>query len=301
MSELMKLYPDRFRVIWLPSSLARKRWWENLIARLPLPSRCCYLFMYPTIFGAFLREGRLSRSQKTIILYTHSIPELGNPLLQAELLNHADLILFMSNSVRDEVVQAGLNPEKTRIIHFGVEDRVFHIDREIKIDKSVVLASRYSDRKGLSLLPSLVESCPDFHFIALGRGWEEFIDNSKLANCKNFEYFRLDSDSRDYWFPKCEYFLSLSTLEGGPVPLLEAIIIGLYPIVTDTGFTRDFITTDQQGIVLQNPPNLEQLLEVFGYLRTESTSRHSIKKRHDLENLRWQSIARSLVQDIDSL
>ena len=54
-------------------------------------------------------------------------------------------------------------------------------------------------------------------------------------------------------------FLSLSKLEGGPIPLIESMRMGVIPVATDTGFARDIIAHGRNGVVIPNPPTAAQV------------------------------------------
>ena len=44
-------------------------------------------------------------------------------------------------------------------------------------------------------------------------------------------------------------FLSTSTIEGGPIPLIEAMACNRFPVVSDTGFARDLIRDGENGFI----------------------------------------------------
>ena len=45
-------------------------------------------------------------------------------------------------------------------------------------------------------------------------------------------------------------FVSLSVHEGGPLPILESMCCGAYPIVTNTGFAFDVLRDRNDGILV---------------------------------------------------
>ena len=76
----------------------------------------------------------------------------------------------------------------------------------------------------------------------MGPQWNKLIptDNPYISffdsSYKNFPYaYNLD------------VFASLSIHEGGPLPLLESMCCGCYPVVTNTGFASDIIKKDVHG------------------------------------------------------
>ena len=62
---------------------------------------------------------------------------------------------------------------------------------------------------------------------------------SKLSICQNFEYFEFQYKRSPELYDRASVFLSLSTLEGGPLPAIEALMSGCSAVLTDTGFSQD--------------------------------------------------------------
>ena len=46
-----------------------------------------------------------------------------------------------------------------------------------------------------------------------------------------------------------DVYLSTSTLEGGPIPLIETMMCNIIPVVTKTGFTQDVIQNGKNGFL----------------------------------------------------
>ena len=71
-------------------------------------------------------------------------------------------------------------------------------------------------------------------------------------------------------------FVSLSIHEGGPLPLLEAMSCGVFPIVTNTGFSFDVISNPNYGSVISpfQRPNfvVELILNMY----------HSVEFKRDI-------------------
>ena len=155
----------------------------------------------------------------------------------------------------------------------------------------VVLASRYGPRKGLEVLPEIVKSRPNLNFVALGRGWENFLEFSNLSNQVNFKYVELNKESRNNYFSKAKIFLSLSNLEGGPVPLIEAMSMGVYPIATKTGFAPDLINSKQSGILIPVNPEISQVLSALD-------DALSIEPVNVAGHLTWDRITTMMINDL---
>jgi glycosyltransferase involved in cell wall biosynthesis len=158
-------------------------------------------------------------------------------------------------------------------------------------DNLVVLASRYGPRKGLEILPEIVAARPDLDFIALGRGWEEFISSTSLAISSNFSYVMFNKENRNRIFSEATIFISLSNLEGGPVPLIEALDMGVIPIATRTGFAPDLIQEGENGYLLPLVPKVSEVLDT---LQEALSTKLKVKS----SGLSWDRITSMTIKDL---
>ena len=92
--------------------------------------------------------------------------------------------------------------------------------------------------------------------------------------------------------PKCHYFLSLSDLEGGPIPLMEAMYLNLIPIATDTGFARDIIQNHVNGIILKVKPEIHEVLNAFSQIDNLKE-----EPKSSVSQFTWSRLAQITAQD----
>jgi glycosyltransferase involved in cell wall biosynthesis len=261
-NEVRARSPHSFRVFWVPTIFAGKRRLERF-AYIPLPKYGSYFFSYITIFEKYLSKNFSKYAEKSVILYPHNESEMGALDHQAEVLNHAQSVYFFCSRDAESLIGHGLSSDKVRLAFCAVDVDCFPMKTAEREEKTVVLASKYGPRKGLSILPEIVEQLPDWNFVALGRDWEDFISRSGLRELTNFRYEIFNKRSRNKIFSEAEIFMSLSNLEGGPVPLIEAANLGCKIVSTDTGFARDLFVNDLHGRILSNSPTAEEVIEAI--------------------------------------
>lgn len=126
--------------------------------------------------------------------------------------------------------------------------------------KKVCFVSRYYDRKNPELILKIVKSNPDLEFHILGRGWEEWDDFSSLLSCRNFTYTVTDYHNYNQIYQQMSFFVSVSTKEGGPIPLLETMSCGITPISTNTGFAGDVIDDGVNGFIISRELTEDKIL-----------------------------------------
>jgi len=276
---------------WVFSVFARKSRFEKYF-RFPLPNFGSYFFSYLTIFESYVVKNPKKFENKSLVFYPHFDSEVGSFLHQAEILNMSHAVYFMCKADAERLVLHGLKPEKVRIAYFGLDNDCIRIPSESKMQNTIVLASKYGPRKGLDILPEIVRNLPNWSFIALGRDWKEFIVSSDLANLQNFEYMNFNRESRSIAMSRASTFLSLSRIEGGPVPLIEAMSMGLIPIATRTGFAPDLIINGENGYLLETEPSVESVTAAI--IRSENITKDPSKA---VKHLTWDRYSQMILRD----
>lgn len=284
---------SNFTIRWVPFIYSGKRSIENFLVPKFL-KHDAYFFSYPTIFRKYLESNFNEYAQRSIVLYPHCEPEMGTLEQQVELLNNAFSIHFYCSSDAYKLRDLGLKSEKIRLAFCAVDVDCVPDSNASRKRNLVVLASRYGPRKGLEILPEIVSARPDLDFIALGRGWEEFIGSSTLSSAKNFSYIKFNKVNRNRVFSEAALFLSLSNLEGGPVPLIEALDMGVIPIATRTGFAPDLITEGENGYLLPLVPTASEVLVA---IQTALSAQLRVKS----SGLTWDRITSMTIQDLQAI
>jgi glycosyltransferase involved in cell wall biosynthesis len=287
-------YFEYVTIFWVPSVYAGKRWWEKFTF-LPLPNADGYFFSYPTIFEKYLNHSYRKVAQRSVVNYTHNLEELGDLQHQVKILNMAYSVHFNCSRDAESLVKLGLEAKKVRLVFGAIDSECQLSPNNIKHPKTILLASNFSKRKGLRILPEVIRQLPDWNFVALGRNWEKFIREEKLDSCRNFRYEYFDLNSRNREMSKASHFLSLSDLEGGPIPLIEAMKMNAFPIATDTGFARDLITTAEFGRLIPVSPTLD---EIVASIRSSEYAVFDWTKHPLLPTLTWERISDLIFSDL---
>jgi glycosyltransferase involved in cell wall biosynthesis len=257
-----------------------------------LPKSRVYFFSYPTLFKEFSSKPEICK--RSIVLYTHNEqPELASDQSQVDLLNKAHSIHFFSSKDAHRLCNLGLSTSKVRIVNGAVDLDVIKPNLEwTKRENLIVMASRFGYRKSPERIPAIVELLPKWKFVLLGRGWEKFLIESKLNLKANFEYYEFNKENRNKFFPSSKIFLSTSLLEGGPIPLLEAMYCGVYPVVSNTGFAQDVLGEDSNRHIFEFDSNPRQVQSMIEKAFDKSFELHSLAK-----NYSWDNLARHVYED----
>jgi glycosyltransferase involved in cell wall biosynthesis len=190
----------------------------------------------------------------------------------------------------------GLDERKIVIANCAVDNDCILDNNVIRDQKTVVLASKFGPRKGAELLPDILLRLQDWNFILMGRGWDEFLKQKNLQKLSNFNYVNFNKNNRTKFFSMAKIFLSLSNLEGGPVPLIESMSLGVIPISTSTGFAPEFIKNGVNGFLLPINPSAA-LVES----RIKSIDVLNEKPEVSVSHLTWDRIAKITLIDFMSI
>ena len=142
-----------------------------------------------------------------------------------------------------------MNPSKTNTIIGGADHKRFKYVHHAK-KVYIGLSSAYYERKSPDKILQVIKNMPTYNFLLLGKKWENYPRYNQLISLDNFTYLDIDYEDYPKYYSQMKVFLSLSTLEGGPIPLIEAMFCNAYPVVTDTGFARDVICHGKNGYIL---------------------------------------------------
>jgi glycosyltransferase involved in cell wall biosynthesis len=221
------------------------------VAYLPpeLPPARNYWFSHHSLFLRYFRTDpeRLA-SSRTFIWYTHPRNETPESIAESlDAFDHATQVIFTCAANRKLWLERGLAPERARVILGGADAEMF-LGHE-RSNGVVGLSSSFYERKNPDRLLELMRLLPHRRFNLIGRKWEQYALFETMRALPNFSYLTIPYQQYPEQYGKFDVFLSMSTLEGGPIPLLEAMMCNAVPVASDTGFAPDLIRHGENGFL----------------------------------------------------
>ncbi len=183
----------------------------------------------------------------------------------------SDGVMTASMQWHTRLKAMGVPGEKITVVPYGVDTTVFRPrSAEDRIacrsalglpdDTFVVgfVAKRSSDahgRKGTDVfirgIHRLAESMPNLHVLIVGPGWEGVA--TKLARhgvvCVR-KPFIVEEEAFAQVYAAMDVYWCTSTIEGGPVPVLEAMASGVCCLATEAGMVPDIVNSGENGFIL---------------------------------------------------
>jgi glycosyltransferase involved in cell wall biosynthesis len=212
---------------------------------------------------------------------------------QIELLNNAFKTYFYCKADADRLISNGLHPSKALVANCAIDIDCVNTKNVVSNRQTIVLASKFGPRKGAELVPPLIKMLPEWNFVIIGRGWETFLKREKIIDFPNLTYVKFNKENRSKFLSGAKIFLSLSNLEGGPVPLIESMSLGVIPISTNTGFAPEFIKDGINGYLLPINPDPKLIVA-----KIRSVVELSEKPEYAVSHLTWDRIAKFTFQDL---
>jgi|GEM_PF-6328620 len=116
-------------------------------------------------------------------------------------------------------------------------------------DGVVGLSCSYDERQNPDRLLELMQLLPHRRFHLIGRKWEQYALFGAMQALPNFSYLTIPNQQHPEQYRKFDVFLSMSTLESGPVPLLKAMMCNAVPVASNTGAATALIRHGENGFL----------------------------------------------------
>jgi glycosyltransferase involved in cell wall biosynthesis len=228
-----------------------------------VPQCRAVLYTHQSLWTDSMRAGAHPPGAAALVLFTHpSHGTRGWPRL-VWALNRSTRVLSMSSVHAKSLRRHGVRRSRVRVEIPGVDPALF-TNHERSGRGRVVLNSAYYPRKAAETWLEVVRLLPQRDFVLLGRGWTESPHADVLGRLGNLECLEVAYEDYPDIYRTADVFLSTSTVEGGPMPLLEAMMSNVVPVVSATGFGPDVVDHGRTGYVFPvgaAPATIAELIE----------------------------------------
>lgn len=211
------------------------------------------------------------------------------------------VIIAVSELVRDELLNIGVDKNKIYVITNGVDTEEFsqgeservRLGLPLNVPIAVFAGDIKSPRKNLdTVLHSLVQ-LPSLHLVVLGNTngsiYPDMAKNLGISNRVMFLGYRNDMPSI---MRSCDMFVFPSRYETCGLVILEALSSGLPVITARTAGGAEMVNTDS-GFVLENPDDIEGLISCVNIILGDSMihEKMSLEARRIAEKNQWSCMA----------
>lgn len=227
-----------------------------LFADQNLPPANSYFFSHILFFEtAMLRQPEILR-RHNIVLFTHPKEDLDQSRA-VRLLNLSGHIACMCGLFTELLKSWGVASGKIHTILLGADSDLFLGHK--RGHGRIGFCSAYYARKNPSLVLGIVERLPHRQFVLVGRNWQDFERFDELIELPNLEYKEIEYADYPQFYGSLDVFVSPSRLEGGPMPLLEAMMSNVFPVASNTGHAPDLIADGVNGFLFEPDDSVEHI------------------------------------------
>ena len=229
-----------------------------------IPRARIYFYSHYSFFFRHYGVNSATHGAKNFVWATHLEPEkhkISNSLV-AKALCCADGVFCTNSVLRNQLEHLGTPPELLHVAIGAADPERFVSHARVEQGK-VGLCSAYYERKRPDFIFSIIKAMPWRNFILVGRNWHNFSDFESLCALDNFEYVEASYSDYPSLYDQMSVFLSVSKVEGGPIPLIEAMMSNVFPVVSDTGFARDVVQNGVNGFIFDESASALQVCELI--------------------------------------
>lgn len=212
------------------------------------PKAEAYLYLNWYTYVDHYHKGRLPKQGKKIVYFTHPRATPISEKSCIDAFNESHRVIFMNEGMKNEFISKGLVSDKAFVLP-GAADPDFFYPHKRNGNGFIGFCSAFYERKNPKLMVDLVKSMPHRNFLLLGKNWHKFEGFVEMLKLPNFTYVEEDYKNYPEYYNKMDVFVSTSYLEGGPIPLIEAMMSNVFPVSSDTGFAPDIIKHGKNGFL----------------------------------------------------
>lgn len=219
--------------------------------RSPPPPAKNLFFSHFSLLDSFdVRFPEALASSNVFLWYTHPREESPTSIARnLELFGRISRVIFTCTANRALWIERGLAPERTAVVLGAADPQLFHSHQ--RADGCVGLSSSFYERKNPDLLLEVVKRLSSRRFTLLGQNWNRYARFEELSSLPNFSYVTAPYQEYPRIYSTFDVFLSISNLEGGPIPLIEAMMSNAVPVASNVGFAPDLIIPGLNGYLFK--------------------------------------------------
>ncbi|MBD2080267.1 glycosyltransferase family 4 protein [Leptolyngbya sp. FACHB-17] len=247
-----------------------------------LPPAKAYFFSHYSLYPAALKSTPQIANSAALIWYTHPKPlDIPDQELIAAL-NQASKVICTCSGYEKLLHFQGLAPERTTVILGAADPELFQ--PHARSQGAVGFCTAYYPRKDPDRIFNIVRAMPHRSFILLGKNWEQYERFEALCSLKNFTYIKAKYADYPKYYAQMDVFVSASKLEGGPIPLIEAMMCNVFPVASNTGFSTDIIRHGENGFIFDIDAPIEEICDRIDQAFSLTTDVHETVKHLSWKN-----------------
>ncbi|MDZ8055554.1 MAG: glycosyltransferase family 4 protein [Aulosira sp. ZfuVER01] len=261
---------------------------NNYLVHLPensyLPPAKAYFFAHYSYFAVCLKLEPILWGSKNFIFYTHPSGIIDDKAF-SYIMNKSTKVIAMCSEFAKNLINCGVESQKVTYVLGAANPYIFQPHERFG-NGAVGFCTAYYPRKDPDRIFKIVKSMPHRKFILLGKGWEQYENFSELIALSNLAYIKAAYFEYPQYYAAMDVFVSPAKLEGGPIPLIEAMMCNVVPVASNTGFAPDIINNGDNGFLFDVDSPCELICDLI-----EKAFQNKTDIRKTVENLSWENFS----------
>jgi glycosyltransferase involved in cell wall biosynthesis len=272
---------------------------RNELITAPLPRARSYFFAHYGIYCSALARHPELHAARLFVWFTH--PDFSRGIGAEEVVFALRLAerIFTANATHARMLgELGLPRARLTTVYGAADPALFRPKR--RGGGKVGFIGAYYERKSPDKILEIIRAMPEVEFLLLGpdegevenKGllWSNFPRIGALRALPNLEIVETSYAQYPEHFARLDVYVSVATLEGGPIPLVEALMSNTMPVVTRTGFAEELITDRRNGYLLPVDTSIEAACEAI----TEALADRITDVSEGTDALSWAGFGHSI-------
>lgn len=184
----------------------------------------------------------------------------------------------MNKSTKSTLINLGIPKGDIFVVYGAVERRVFYPSKSPILGGYILIAGDCKLRKNPDKIRDLVRNNPDLKFVFESHAWKKVFPSTEKLDL-NISFQDSGTLNRGDLYRNASALCNLSFLEGGPIPVLQALASGTPILSSDVGFVREVLTEGFGRVI-----NLDLTIqEISGLLREVASTKSLVSTKDGLE------------------
>ena len=235
--------------------------------------------------------GMIEKCNNHNVIITHINPEENLHYLSNHFAINKNLrFLTMNKNTKMQLMALGIPQESVSVIYGAIDRKVFRPSEEAIQGSYILIGGDCKPRKNPAMIRELVLNNPDLKFVFEGYAWKKFFSDIVQFNA-NISFWDRGTLSLGDLYRNASVLCNLSLLEGGPIPVLQALASGTPILSSDVGFVSEVLAEDFGRVI-----NLDLTIqEISVMLREVASTKRLVSTKDGLEGkFSWEDLGRNL-------